>query len=175
MKQLILDLTEKDQKIEIKEDTEIFGIFIGTDKDKIETNLDIIHNKPQLNSEILIKAALFDRSQFKITGNLVINRGSKKTDTYLKISTLMLSKSARATAIPSLEISETDVKGGHGATVGQVDRDQLFYLKSRGLSESDAQSLLVKGFLRDVTNRINDEDLKKEIDQKIAQAVEKFE
>jgi Fe-S cluster assembly protein SufD len=167
MKQLILDLTKNHQKIEIEENTEILGVFIGTEKEKIETEIDIVHNKPRLNSQILIKAALFQRSQFNITGNLVINKGATETDTYLKISTLMMSKSARATAIPSLEISETNVKGGHGATVGQVDRDQLFYLKSRGLSDRQAQELLVTGFLRDVSDRINNDKYKAEVEEKI--------
>jgi len=124
----------------------------NTEQRKIELN--IIHNKPNLQSLILVKAVLLDQSSFNFTGNLIINKGAKYTDTYLKVAILMLSKSARAQAVPCLEIMENDVKGGHGATIRMLDPEEIFYLVSRGLTIKESTKLLVKGFLEDVTRRL---------------------
>jgi len=155
MHKIILNLEKPNQEILITEDSEIYGVFIGRNKDELTTNLTIKHQKPNLKSLTIIKAVLFDRAYFSITGNLVINKGAKHTDAYLKLETLIMSSSAMARVIPSLEITENDVKGGHGATVGPVDQEQIFYLQSRGLSEKQAEKVLVDGFLSDIIEKIN--------------------
>lgn len=155
MHKIILNLEKPNQEILITEDSEIYGVFIGRNKDKLTTNLTIKHQKPNLKSLTIIKAVLFDEAYFSITGNLVINKGAKHTDAYLKLETLIMSSSAMARVIPSLEITENDVKGGHGATVGPVDQEQIFYLQSRGLSEKQAEKVLVDGFLSDIIKKIN--------------------
>jgi Fe-S cluster assembly protein SufD len=87
----------------------------------------------------------------------------------------MLSKQARADVVPALEIMENDVKGGHGATVGQVDEEELFYLMSKGLSRSQATRVLVSGFLRDVTDKIQDQQILKSINNEIETKLAKLE
>jgi Fe-S cluster assembly protein SufD len=168
MKQIILDLTKnteegKVDEIEISEDTEILGLFAGKGDAAIEKRLKIIHKKPNLNSNILVKAVLWDKSHFDFEGDLVIERGARNTNTYLKADVLILSDRARARAVPSLEISEDEVKGGHGATVGQVDEEQLFYLTSRGLSHKEAEKVLVDGFLRDLVEKVDDPEIRSQM------------
>ena len=150
MKTKTIDLT-KSSEIIIEEDTKIVALFIGKENAELTSVIDFVHNKPNLNSDITIKAVLYDRSRFDIEGNLIINKGAKNTDTYLKIDVLMMSEKASARAVPSLEIEEDEVKGGHGATVGEVDQDQIFYLMSRGLSRDDAEEVLVEGFIGNIS------------------------
>jgi len=155
MKKIVLDLTKPKQEILITEDSEIYGVFMGHGQEKLTTEITIRHKKPNLKSLTIVKAVVFDKSVFDITGNLVIDKGAKFTDAYLKLEALMMSNESMARVVPSLEITENDVKGGHGATVGQVDQEQLFYLQSRGLSKSEAEELLVEGFLADIIAKIN--------------------
>ncbi len=155
MHKIILNLEKPNQEILITEDSEIYGVFIGRNEDELTTTLTIKHQKPNLKSLTIIKAVLFDKAYLNITGNLIINKGAKHTDAYLKLETLIMSDSAMARVIPSLEITENDVKGGHGATVGPVDQEQIFYLQSRGLSEKQAEKVLVDGFLSDIIEKIN--------------------
>jgi Fe-S cluster assembly protein SufD len=155
MKKIILDLTRQNTTIQITEDTEIYGLFVGKGETLSNSNLTVIHNKPNLKSLTIVKAVVFDKSKFDMTGNLIINKGAKFTDAYLRLDALIMSTEASARVIPSLEITENDVKGGHGATVGQVNQEQLFYLQSRGLSKQKAEEVLVEGFLADIIKKIN--------------------
>lgn len=148
MLQIPLDLTT-DQVIELKEDTELKGLYIGKRKASIKTKLRIIHSTPNITSQIRIKAVLYDQASFDIEPVVVIEDSAANTDTYLKVDVLLLSDHAKARAIPSLEIKHDQVKGGHGATIGHVDAQQLQYLMSRGLSRAQAQELIVEAFIQD--------------------------
>jgi Fe-S cluster assembly protein SufD len=156
VKTIILDLTKPKIEIIINEDTEIYGVFVGKNEMKLKTELTVTHTKPNLMSLTTVKAVVFDKSSFDMVGNLVINTGAKNTDAYLRLDALIMSSDANARVIPSLEITENNVKGGHGATVGQVDQEQLFYLQSRGLSHKQSEELLVEGFLSNVIDKIID-------------------
>ncbi|MCA9385082.1 SufD family Fe-S cluster assembly protein [Candidatus Dojkabacteria bacterium] len=146
MKTQWLDLS--DNKIDISENAQYVGLFIGREGEKLESSLSFIHNTPEVVSNILIKAILFENSYADILGNLVIGTGARNVDAYLKIDILLMSNKARARAIPGLEITEDDVKGGHGATVGPVDETQLFYLQSKGLNKKSAERILAEGFIK---------------------------
>ena len=154
MKKVILDFKKEFKEIVINEDSEILGLFIGKDSDAKTVKLKVVHKKPNLKSNVLIKAVLWDNSRFDFEGDLIIEKGARNTDTYLKANVLIMSDFASARAVPSLEIKEDEVKGGHGATVGQVDEEQLFYLESRGISRNEAENLLVEGFIKDITQKI---------------------
>ncbi|MCA9380377.1 SufD family Fe-S cluster assembly protein [Candidatus Dojkabacteria bacterium] len=154
MKRIILDLTKPKIEILINEDTEIYGVFVGKDEIQLKSELTVTHLKPNLKSLTIVKAVVFDISSFDMIGNLVIKTGAKNTDAYLRLDALIMSSEASARVIPSLEITENDVKGGHGATVGQVDQEQLFYLQSRGLSHKQSEELLVEGFLSNIIDKI---------------------
>lgn len=160
MKQILLDLTKAKQQLEITENSEVFGLYVGRGTDNLESVLEVIHKKPELQSNTTIKAIVYDKAHFDMIGNLVIETGARNTDAYLRIDVLLMDKEASARAVPSLEITEDSVKGGHGATVGQVDKEQLFYLRSRGLSEADAESVLVHGFVQELLDKIDNKQQK---------------
>jgi Fe-S cluster assembly protein SufD len=100
--------------------------------------------------DILFKGALRDNSRLGFEGVIKVDHGAQRTDSYLTMNTLFLSEGARAASIPGLEILADDVRCSHGATVGTVQEEQMFYLMSRGISEIEAEKLIVGGFFEPV-------------------------
>src|SRR5438874_5539592 len=113
------------------------------------------HIAPSTTSDFAFKGALRDEASAVWRGMIRVEKDAQKTNAYQENRNLMLSASAHAVPIPGLEILANDVRCTHGATVGRVDRDQLFYLMSRGLSRSEAERLIVRGFFQDVLDRID--------------------
>ncbi len=112
------------------------------------------HIAPNTTSDFAFKGALRDKSTAVWRGMIRVERDAQKTNAYQENRNLMLSPTTHAVPIPGLEILANDVRCTHGATVGRVDREQLFYLMSRGLSRSEAERLIVRGFFEDVLARV---------------------
>ena len=112
------------------------------------------HIAPSTTSDFAFKGALRDTSTAVWRGMIRVEREAQKTNAYQENRNLMLSPTTHAVPIPGLEIMANDVRCTHGATVGRVDRDQLFYLMARGLSQSEAERLIVRGFFEDVLARV---------------------
>jgi Fe-S cluster assembly protein SufD len=112
------------------------------------------HVAPDTMSDFAFKGALRDRASTVWRGMIRVEEGAQKTNAYQENRNLLLSKTASANSIPGLEILANDVRCTHGATLGQVDREQLFYLMARGLSRQEAERLIVRGFFQDVLDRI---------------------
>jgi Fe-S cluster assembly protein SufD len=112
------------------------------------------HIAPSTTSDFAFKGALRDTSTAVWRGMIRVERDAQKTNAYQENRNLMLSPTTHAVPIPGLEIMANDVRCTHGATVGRVDRDQLFYLMARGLSRGEAERLIVRGFFEDVLARV---------------------
>ena len=112
------------------------------------------HMAPSTTSDFAFKGALADTARTVWRGMIRVEEGAQKTNAYQENRNLLLSKSAHADSIPGLEIMANDVRCTHGATLGQVDREQLFYLMTRGLTRAEAERLIVRGFFQDVLDRI---------------------
>ena len=112
------------------------------------------HLAPNTTSDLLFKGALKDESRSVWRGMIHVAPEAKKTDGYQANRNLILSDSARADSIPGLEILTDDVRCTHGATVGKIDQDQVFYLESRGIPKAEAEKLVVEGFFESVLARI---------------------
>ncbi len=126
------------------------------------------HIAPNTTSDFAFKGALRDRARTVWRGMIRVEQEAQKTNAYQENRNLLLSREAHADSIPGLEILANDVRCTHGATLGQVDRDQLFYLMSRGLARSEAERLIVRGFFQDVLDRIDLEPVR----EALAQALE---
>jgi Fe-S cluster assembly protein SufD len=113
------------------------------------------HIAPNTTSDFAFKGALRDQATTVWRGMIRVEPEAQKTNAYQENRNLLLSPKAHADAIPGLEILANDVRCTHGATLGQVDREQLFYLMTRGLSRSEAERLIVRGFFQDVLDRID--------------------
>jgi len=112
------------------------------------------HIAPNTTSDFAFKGALRDDARAVWRGMIRVEPDAQKTNAYQENRNLLLSKTAHADSIPGLEILANDVRCTHGATLGQVDREQLFYLMARGLSRSEAERLIVRGFFQDVLDRV---------------------
>jgi Fe-S cluster assembly protein SufD len=112
------------------------------------------HIAPNTTSDFAFKGALRDKSTAVWRGMIRVEPDAQKTNAYQENRNLMLSPTTHAVPIPGLEILANDVRCTHGATVGRVDREQLFYLMSRGLSRGEAERLIVRGFFEDVLARV---------------------
>ena len=112
------------------------------------------HMAPNTTSDLLFKGALKETSRSVWQGMIYVAPGAQKTDGYQANRNLVLSSKARADSIPGLEIMADDVRCTHGATVGKIDPDELFYLLSRGIGRADAEQLIVEGFFDPIMQRI---------------------
>ncbi len=127
------------------------------------------HLAPHTTSDLLFKGALVDDSRSVWQGMIYVAPGADKTDGYQANRNLLLSKKARADSIPGLEILANDVRCTHGATVGKIDADQVFYLMARGISRNDAEKLIVEGFFDPIMQRIPFEGVKNRFQKAIAE------
>lgn len=128
----------------------VLGAVLGDGNEHFNFNTVQEHNAPDTRSEINFKVALKDAASSVYQGVIRVAKIAQRTDAYQSNKNLLLGTDARADSIPKLEILANDVKCSHGATVGPVDRDQLFYLRSRGLTENEAEELILLGFFRQV-------------------------
>src|ERR687887_477151 len=112
------------------------------------------HIAPHTTSDFAFKGVLRDEASVVWRGMIRVEKDAQRTNAYQENRNLLLSEKAHADSIPGLEILANDVRCTHGATVGQVDRDQLFYLMARGLSRGEAERLIVRGFFTDLLDRI---------------------
>ena len=131
---------------------------------KFDHHTTIEHIAPHTKSELNFRVALKDKARSAYTGNLKIAHEAVKSDAHQENRNLLLSEDAKAESIPELEILTNDViRCNHGVTVGQVDKDQVFYLMSRGLTHKEAERIITLGFLEPTISQIPDESLKEEI------------
>lgn len=149
MQNILLDLTKPLKDMKLEKDVNIKGIFKGTGHDNFQNKFRITHAAKGIHSRIHFKVVLNGTDQFKIEPIIVVAKGSKGTDTYLKVEVLLLGNNTKAEVIPSLEIKENEVKAGHAATISKINKDHLYYLLSRGLSEKAAEAIIIKAFLEE--------------------------
>ena len=125
------------------------------------------HLSPNTTSDLLFKGALVDQSRAVWQGMIYVAPGAQKTDGYQANRNLILSRNARADSIPGLEIQADDVRCTHGASVGKIDRDQVFYLRARGIPKLEAERLIVEGFFDPIMQRIPFEGVRQRFQEAI--------
>lgn len=135
------------------------GIFLGTENSSATFNTHVEHRGRNTRSLTTIRGVFTHMSSFSNDGMVRINKGAKGTDGYFQ-SKILLFDDAKGRSVPSLEIDENEVKAGHGSTVGRPDPEQIFYMKSRGISEKQAELLLIKGFFDPLVSLLPLEDKK---------------
>lgn len=121
------------------------------------------HTKPQATSDLLYQNVLAGQGRTVFSGVIRVEPGAHRTDAYQKVRNIMLSDEAEANSMPGLEIEADDVRCTHGATTGEIDESELFYLLSRGIRPEAARQLLVMGFFHTVLNRLPEEELREHI------------
>ena len=145
------------------------GLSVATGEQLIDNHTTIDHAKPNCASHELYKAILDGQSRGVFNGKIFVRKDAQKTDAKQTNKTLVLSDEATIDTKPQLEIFADDVKCTHGATVGQLDEDQVFYLRSRGLDEITARDILTFAFATDVINRVHVDPLRDQLDAMLRQ------
>lgn len=148
-----------------------FGFLTGRADKIFNFSIEAYHKAKNTKSAVHLQSALYDESKVDFKG--ILNIGSKASfaDCYLSHNTLLLSEKARAHTQPVLEILTDDVKAGHGATVGKVSKEDLFYLNTRGIGNKMAGQLLVVGFFEKQLAMIEDVDLRNSVRQAIIKSL----
>jgi len=136
------------------------GLYVTGDTQHVDNHTVIDHAKPHGLSRELYKGILCDRSSAVFNGSIVVRKDSQKTDARQSNKNLLLSADATINSKPQLEINADDVKCTHGTSIGHPDEDSIYYLRSRGIGQREAQAVLTYGFANDVLNRMNLEGLR---------------
>jgi Fe-S cluster assembly protein SufD len=134
--------------------SDMLGLYFGSEDQHFDHNTSQDHAAPHAFSDLLYKGALDDVSRAVFRGIIRVHPDAQHSDAYQTNRNLLLSEEARADSLPNLEIEADDVKCSHGATIGQLDEDHLFYLMSRGIPRERAERLVVLGFLGEVLSRL---------------------
>jgi Fe-S cluster assembly protein SufD len=143
------------------------GLFMATDQQHIDNHTRIDHVRPHCTSRELYKGILDGRGRGVFNGKIVVHKDAQQTDAMQTNKNLLLSQDASIDTKPQLEIFNNDVKCSHGSTIGRLDENSLFYLRTRGLEEADARSLLTYAFASELVNRITLEPLRTELNKRV--------
>ena len=138
-----------------KAEHSVLGLSKTQQTEHVENDVLIVHASPDCQSNQLFKQILSDSSTGAFAGRIVVDKNSQKTIAFQRSSNILLHPKAKMDIRPVLEIYADDVKCSHGATVGQLDAEALFYLRSRGISEAEATKMLLQAFAREVIDSIS--------------------
>lgn len=137
----------------------IIGFVVGQHIDTIRLHTVQLHDAPETTSNLLIKSILGGQSEFFYDGAIRVESGAQKTDAYQRNENILVSQDAQAHTKPALEILANDVRCTHGATVGVLSEDALWYLATRGIEESLGRQLLIRGFFESAVNTMGDTNI----------------
>lgn len=143
------------------------GLYLGRDTQLVDHHTAIFHNKPNCNSHEFYHGILDGSSRAVFNGKIFVRPEAQKTDAKQTNRNLLLSDDATVDTKPQLEIFADDVKCTHGATIGQLDPESIFYLRARGIGLEVARKMLLHAFASEIVNRISIEPLREHIDAKL--------
>jgi Fe-S cluster assembly protein SufD len=148
-------------------DCETSGLGLVGDRQLMDLHLDVLHDTPRNASRHIYKAIAHGDGKAVFDGRILVAKDAQKTDAHLNNSNLLLSRRAEVDTKPQLEIYADDVQCSHGTSVGQLDPQQLFYLRSRGIDRDKAMKMLCVGFADEVLSAIGDEPVRHHAEQRM--------
>ena len=140
------------------------GLYIAGGQQLVDNHTAIDHAKPHCSSHEVYKGVLDGKSKGVFNGKIIVRPDAQKTDAKQTNKNLLLSTDAVIDTKPQLQIYADDVKCTHGATVGQLDKDAIFYLRSRGIGQEDARNMLTYAFANDILSRIKIDEVRTHLD-----------
>ncbi len=141
------------------------GLYVVAGKQHVDNHMFVEHKSPNTDSHELYKGILSDRSRAVFNGRIYVHKPAQKTDAKQSNRNLLLSEGAMVNSNPQLEIFADDVRCTHGSTIGQLDPDSLFYLRSRGMEEKAARSLLTYAFASEFVELVESDALRKDLQE----------
>lgn len=157
------DLVRNNLNVELNgknTETHLYGLYLVSDRHLVDNHSIVNHKFPNCESNQLYKGVILDGGHGVFNGKIYVQRPAQKTNAFQQNNNLLFSPDATINSKPQLEIFADDVKCSHGSTVGQFNEESLFYLRSRGIGEETARSLLVNAFAFDVAEKIHNEALR---------------
>ena len=151
---------------------ELGGLYVVDGDRHADTRLVVSHGRSHGVSKQYFKGIVDDRGHGIFNGKIVVAAGTKGTDAHQTNANLLLSEEAEVDTRPQLEIDSDDVACSHGATVGQIDRDALFYLRSRGIPDRQARRMMTWAFASDVIERIGVAAIRQRVQEYLATHVD---
>lgn len=155
--------------------TNYFGLYLANDNQHMDNHTYVDHAKPNCESHELYKGILDGRARGVFNGKIMVREDAQKTNAYQSNKAILLSKEARVDTKPQLEIFADDVKCSHGATIGRLDDEAYFYIRSRGIPSELAKSMLIHAFVSDVIEKIKIEPLREQINHLIFEHLKRVE
>lgn len=173
---IIMPETRADVDLAVELDGEgaealVSGIYLCRGEDRVQIDMDIRHNVPHCISRQLFKGLAGGSARVGFYGKITVAQDAQKTEAYQENHSIILSDAAKVDTKPQLEIYADDVKCSHGATVGRLDEDEQFYMRSRGIPEDEAKVLQMLSFLSPVLDNVDDPDIREEISAAVDSAV----
>jgi len=147
----------------------INGLFMGTGRQHMDNFMRVEHASPHCDSRQFYQGILDGGSHGVFSGRIIVHKDAQKTDAKQTNNNLLLSQEAQIDSKPQLEIYADDVKCTHGATIGQIDEDAIFYLRSRGIAEDAARAMLLFGFANESLGRMKVDSIRKQLEALVAQ------
>ncbi len=147
------------------------GLYTAGDKQLTDLHLNVQHSVPGCASRERFKGILYGRGRAVFDGRILVEKQAQRSDAFLSNDNLMLTRDAEVDTKPQLEIYADDVKCSHGTTVGQLDPQQVFYLRSRGIDEAAARRMLCLGFAGEILDSIGVQPLREHVADKLAQTL----
>jgi Fe-S cluster assembly protein SufD len=152
-------------------DCSVKGLYVLEGRQQVDNHLVIDHAKPHCDSREFYKGVLGDHSKGIFSGRIIVREGAQKTDAKQTNMSLLLSNDAQVESKPQLEIYADDVKCTHGATIGQVNEEAIFYLQSRGISARAAREILIYAFARESADEIRLDRLREVVETLVANRI----
>ena len=149
------------------------GLYTVGEKQLTDFHLDIDHAKPQCASEENFRGILYGKGRAVFDGRILVAEDAQKSDAHLHNANLMLTRNAEVDTKPMLEIYADDVKASHGTTVGQLDPQQIYYMRSRGIETTMAQKMLCLGFADEIIDTIDIEPLRQHVHERLHKTLDK--
>ena len=152
----------------------LYGAYICAGQEKVKIAVDMHHKVPHCNSRQLFKGIAGGNSRVDFYGKIIVAKDAQRTEAYQENHNILLSDGAKVDTKPQLEIYADDVKCSHGATIGRLNEEEQFYMRSRGISLEDARVLQMISFIAPVLENIPDESQRESISAEIEAQIRKI-
>ena len=149
----------------------IYGAYVCADQEKVKIAVDMHHDLPHCNSRQLFKGIAGGTSKVDFYGKIIVAQDAQRTEAYQENHNILLTDGAKVDTKPQLEIYADDVKCSHGATIGRLNEEEQFYMRSRGISLEDAKVLQMISFIAPVLENISDESERESVSRQFEDAV----
>jgi Fe-S cluster assembly protein SufD len=163
---LVVDFADRHASCDLK------GLYLAGDRQLTDYHLDVRHRVPECNSRESFKGILYGKGRAVFDGRVLVDFDAQKTDAQLSNKNLLLSRNAEVDTKPQLEIFADDVKCSHGTTVGQIEPEMLFYLRSRGISAPVARRMLCLGFAGEIIDGLDTEAVRDYVTEQVGRRLE---